>query len=42
MTQIHLQDIESELHFAPIEHIPVYVRGNNPDLVSLFNDLYAE
>ena len=27
---------------APIERIPVYVRGNTPDLVELFKELYAE
>jgi len=27
---------------APIERIPVYVRGNNPDLVGLFKGLYSE
>jgi alpha-D-xyloside xylohydrolase len=27
---------------APIERIPVYVRGNNPDLVELFKELYSE
>jgi len=27
---------------APIERIPVYVRGNNPELVELFKELYSE
>jgi alpha-D-xyloside xylohydrolase len=26
---------------APIERIPVYVRGNNPDLAGLFKELYS-
>jgi hypothetical protein len=27
---------------APVERIPVYVRGHTPDLVELFKDLYSE
>ena len=27
---------------VPIEHIPVYVRGANADLVALFEGLYSE
>ena len=27
---------------APIEHIPVYIRGDNPDLLKHFKGLYAE
>jgi alpha-D-xyloside xylohydrolase len=33
------QSVQAE---APIERIPVYVRGDNPDLLELFKDLYAE
>jgi alpha-D-xyloside xylohydrolase len=27
---------------APIEHIPVYVRGNKPELLNLFTGLYEK
>ena len=38
-TQTGGQKIDSA---APIEQIPVFVRGDKTELVRLFNDLYAE